>query len=165
MPDASPELDAPGILRALTARGVEFVVIGGIAAVLHGSPRNTFALDVTFAADAANLDALGEVLVALGARLRGAPADLPFTPDARTLRQVDVLTLATDLGSVDVLARPAGSTSFETLRRTADRFEIGGCAVLVASIGALIAMKRAAGRVKDLADIAELEAIQRLQSS
>lgn len=163
MPDASPELDAPAILRALTARGVDFVVIGGIAAVLHGAPRNTFDLDVTFAVDTANLAALGDVLMTLGGRLRGAPPGVPFVPDARTLKGVEVLTLATDLGSLDVLARPSGAPSFDVMRRNADRYDIGGTTVRVASIPDLIAMKRAAGRPKDLADIAELEAILRLR--
>ncbi len=163
MPGASADLDAPAIVRALAQRGVDFVVIGGIAAVLHGSPRNTFDLDVTFAVDPANLDSLGAVLVALGARLRGVPDDVPFVPDGRTLRGVDVLTLTTELGSLDVLARPAGAPPFATLRQRADRYDIGGTVVRVASIPDLIAMKRAAGRPKDLADIAELEAILRLQ--
>jgi len=99
----------------------------------------------------------------LGARLRGVPEDVPFVPDARTLRAVDVLTLETTAGALDVLARPVGAPPCEVLRGGADRYDIGGFAVLVASIGHLIAMKRAAGRPKDSADIAELEAIVRLR--
>jgi hypothetical protein len=157
-------LDAAGILRRLTARGVDFVVIGGIAAVLHGSARATFDLDLCFATDKANLDGLGEVLIDLDARLRGVCDEVPFVPDAATLRQVDVLTLRTALGDLDVLARPAGVTRYETLRRGADRYELGGFSVLVASVADLIAMKRAAGRAKDLADVEELEAILRLRA-
>lgn len=158
------ELDSAGILRRLTARGVDFVVIGGIAAVLHGSPRATFDLDLCFATDPANLDGLGEVLTDLDARLRGVGEEVPFVPDAATLRQVEVLTLRTALGDLDVLARPAGVTRYETLRRGADRYELGGFSVLVASVADLIAMKHAAGRAKDLADIEELEAILRLRA-
>lgn len=157
------ELDAQRILRALVARGVDFVVIGGIAAVLHGSARNTFDLDVCFATDDVNLHALGDVLVELRARLRGVPDDVPFTPDARTLRRIEVLTLATVAGDFDVLARPAGSSDYAALRRRADRFDVGGFAVLVASVEDLIAMKQAAGRPKDVQDVAELEAILRLR--
>lgn len=160
---ARTELDARRILHALTSRGVDFVVIGGIAAVLHGSARSTFDLDVCFGTDAANLDALGEVLMSLHARLRGAPDDVPFVPDGRTLKRIEVLTLATDAGDLDVLARPSGAPLYEALRRNADRFDLGGFLVLVASIEDLIAMKRSAGRPKDHHDVAELEAILRLR--
>ncbi len=157
------ELDAERILRALVARGVDFVVIGGIAAVLHGSARNTFDLDVCFATDDVNLHALGDVLVELGARLRGVPDDVPFTPDTRTLRRIEVLTLATVAGDLDVVARPSGAPGYAALRRRAERFDLGGFAVLVASVEDLIAMKQAAGRAKDVQDVAELEAILRLR--
>lgn len=156
------ELDTAQLLAALVSRGVDFVVIGGIAAVVHGSPRITQDLDVTFATDAGNLALLGEALVALGATLRGAPNDVPFVADAATLRRVEVLTLDTVAGAFDVLARPAGAPPYDALRQHAVRHEISGFGVLVASIGDLIAMKRAGGRPKDLADIAELEAIERL---
>jgi hypothetical protein len=160
--DRSP-FDAEGILRRLTARGVDFVVIGGIAAVLHGSSRNTFDLDVCFATDAGNLEALGAVLTELNARLRGVDEIVPFVADAASLRRVELLTLDTDLGDFDVLSRPQGAPGYEALRRGADRYDLGGFSVLVASVGDLIAMKRAAGRPKDLADVAELETILRLR--
>jgi predicted nucleotidyltransferase len=158
-----PSLNAEEILRRLVERGVEFVVIGGIAAVLHGSARNTFDLDICFATDDANLVALGDVLMALGARLKGVDEDVPFVADARTLRGVELLTLVTSLGELDVLARPPGARSFHELRRNADRYDLGGFNVSVASIDDLIAMKQTAGRAKDLLDIEELEAIKRLR--
>ena len=123
-------------------------MIGGIAAVLHGSARNTFDLDLCFATDEANLEALGEVLISLRARLRGVD-DVPFVPDAATLRRIEVLTLSTDAGDLDVLARPDGAPTFDVLRRRADRFDVGGFVVRVASLDDLIAMKSAAGRPKD----------------
>jgi predicted nucleotidyltransferase len=154
------ELDAVRLLRALTERGVDFVVIGGIAAVLHGSPRVTQDLDVTFAADPGNLEALGNTLTALDARLSGADEDIPFTPDASTLRRVMVLTLDTAHGRLDVLAAPTGAPPYPALRERADRYDVGGFHVLVAALDDLISMKRATGRPKDAADIAELEAIR-----
>jgi predicted nucleotidyltransferase len=158
-----PPLSAGEILRRLVERGVEFVVIGGIAGVLHGSARNTFDLDICFATDDANLTALGDVLIALGARLKGVDEDVPFVPDAHTLPQVELLTLVTSLGELDVFSRPPGAPAYRDLRRNADRYDLGGFNVSVASIDDLITMKQAAGRAKDLLDIEELEAIKRLR--
>jgi hypothetical protein len=157
-----PPLSADEILRRLVERGVDFVVIGGIAGVLHGSARNTFDLDICFATDDANLAALGDVLTDLGARLKGVDEDVPFVPDARTLQGVELLTLVTLLGELDLLSRPPGAPAYRALRRNADRYDLGGFNVLVASIDDLIAMKQAAGRAKDLLDVEELEAIKRL---
>jgi hypothetical protein len=157
-----PALDAEKILRRLVERGVDFVVIGGIAGVLHGSARNTFDLDICFATDDANLAALGDVLTALGARLKGVDENVPFVPEARTLRQVELLTLVTSLGELDVVSRPPGAPAYSELRRNADRYDLGGFNVAVASIDDLLAMKQAAGRAKDLLDIEELQAIKRL---
>jgi predicted nucleotidyltransferase len=150
---------------ALAQRGVDFVVIGGIAAVLHGSAQNTFDLDISFATDPTNLEVLGEVLVGLGASLRAGKEDVPFVPDHRLLRRVDVLTMNTPLGMLDVLARPKGAPSYEQLRARARRVKLGDVAVLIASIEDLIAMKLAAGRPKDLVAVEELEAIRRLTGS
>lgn len=157
------ELRADEILRRLTVRGVDFVVIGGIAAVLQGSARNTFDLDICFSTDPANLEALGEVLVDLGSRLKGVDDDVPFVPEGRTLRRVEVLTLETSAGELDVLAAPSGAPPYRALRANADRFDLGGFQVLVASVDDLLAMKRASDRAKDRVDVEELEAIKRLR--
>ena len=68
--------------------------------------------------------------------------------DERTLSRVEVLTLVTTLGELDVLARPVGAPSYARLRGRAERFDIGGVVVNVAAIDDLIAMKRAAGRTR-----------------
>jgi predicted nucleotidyltransferase len=158
------EFDPGRILGLLTARGVDFVVIGGIAAVLHGSARNTQDLDICFATDEANLVALGKVLVELEARLRGVADAVPFVPDHDTLRRVENLTLETTAGDFDLLARPDGAPPFARLRENAERYDVGAFAVLVASIEDLLAMKRAAGRGKDALDVEELTAIARLRA-
>ena len=74
------EFDPTRLLRALVDGQVDFVVIGGVAAVLHGSARNTFDLDICFASDPSNLEALGATLVGLEARLRGVSEPVPFVP-------------------------------------------------------------------------------------
>jgi Nucleotidyl transferase AbiEii toxin, Type IV TA system len=155
------DLDTPRLLGTLTAHGVDFVVVGGIAAVLHGSARVTQDLDVCFAPDEANRRVLAAALAEVGAQLRGV--DVEVVLDERLLRGVQLLTLETDAGALDVMLRPDGCPPYARLRRNAERYEIGAFAVLVASIPDLIAMKQAAGRLKDLADVAELEAIQRLR--
>jgi len=159
---ARPELDAEEILRRLTARGVDFVVIGGIAAVLWGSARMTFDLDICFATDDANLQALGQVLIDLGAQLKGADEELPFVPDVKTLRRVELLTLKTTAGELDLLVRPSGAPGYDVLRKRAARVDLGDFNILISSLEDLIAMKQAAGRTKDLADVEELEAIRDL---
>jgi len=151
------------MLRQLVAAGVDFVVIGGIAVLLQGYPRFTRDLDIAFASDRANLKALGGVLVELEAKLRDVEPDLPFVPDERTLQGIELLTLQTSSGLLDVQRRTPGVSSYESLRRRADRVDIDGFSVLVASPDDLIAMKRAAGRPVDQIDIAALEAIKRLR--
>jgi predicted nucleotidyltransferase len=159
-----PDLDVKGILQVLTTHGVDFVLIGGVAAILHGSATLTQDVDISFAQDDANLEALGEALDELRARLRGVEDDMPFVPDARTLRQLQLLTLQTSAGPLDLLVRPDGSPPYERLRRGAERMDVGGFAVQVASLDDLIAMKRAVGRDKDLLAVEELETIRDLRA-
>ena len=108
---------------------MDFVVVGGVAAVAHGSATFTQDLDITYAPAQENLDRLGRVLVSLGARLRGVTDDVPFIPDGRTLRRTRVLTLETPLGLIDLLARPDGAPEYERLRERASREVIGGVEV------------------------------------
>lgn len=143
---------------------MDFVVIGGIAAVAHGSPQFTRDLDIAYAADAENLERLGEVLVGLGATLRGVTEAVPFVPDGRTLRRTRVLTLLTRDGPLDILAEPDGSGGYASLRANAITATVGGVDVRIAGLDDLIAMKRATGRPKDRIYIEELEAIRRLRA-
>jgi hypothetical protein len=165
MAEAAPraDFDPEELLRRLTAAGVDFVVVGGIAATLHGSRRLTDDLDICYATDAENLEALGAVLMGLNARLWGVEEPLPFVPDAQTLSRVQLLTLETDAGRLDVMTRPDGSPPYEELRAGAERMELGGGPALVASIDHLIAMKQASDRDQDRADVATLEAARRLR--
>ncbi len=158
-----PPLDAEDILRRLTEAGVDFVVIGGIAMILHGSARLTRDVDIVFAGDEGNLAALGEVLVGLGATPRGVDEEVPFVADERTLRNVELLTLSTTSGWLDVHRRVPGGPDYGSLRRRAERQDVGGFTVLVASLDDLAEMKRVADRPRDRADLDEIEVIQRLR--
>lgn len=158
-----PDFRPDALLRELVEHGVDFVVIGGVAIVGHGSARNTRDLDIVYAVDPANLEALGETMVGLGARLRGVDEEVPFVPDARTLRQTPILTLDTALGWIDLLVSPAGSPAYAQLKARAERITIDGVVVPIASLDDLESMKRAAGRPKDLLDLEEIEVIRRLR--
>lgn len=146
-------------LATLVAHGVDFVVVGGLAAVLHGSTRITQDVDVCYDSEPANLEVLGQALQDLDARLLGIEADLPFVPDADTLRRTEMLTLATSAGKLDLLRTPDTAPPYPELRRRAETVSVGAFAVRIASTADLIAMKAAAGRPKNLGDIEELEAI------
>ncbi|MDP9136130.1 MAG: hypothetical protein M3N56_15025 [Actinomycetota bacterium] len=157
-----PKFTPRPLLQRLVDARVDFIVVGGIAAVAHGSVTFTQDLDITYAPDEENLERLGRVLVDLGARLRGVTDDVPFVPDGRTLRRTRVLTLGTPIGRIDLLAQPDGAPVFAELRARAERDVIAGVEVAYASLDDLIAMKKAAGRPKDLVAVEELEAIQRI---
>lgn len=153
----------PGALvQALVDGGVDFVIVGGVAVVLQAMPRFTKDLDICYATSEDNLDALGRVLVGLTARLRGIAETVPFVPDARSLRKTQILCLTTPAGDIDLLVHPDGSPTYETLRERASMMELSGRNVRVASIQDMLAMKRAAGRPQDLADIESLEVAREL---
>lgn len=152
-----PDFRPTELIGALAGAGVDFVVIGGVAVVVQASPRFTRDLDISYATDTANLERLGALLVALDARLRGVEEDVPFTPDARTLRRAQMLTLTTRDGDLDLLVDPPGSPGYPALRRRADIVELDGHSVRIASLEDLIEMKRAAGRPQDEIDLESLE--------
>ena len=147
-------------LAALSDGEVRFIVIGAVADRILGSPSVTRDLDICYARDRENLEALAAVLVGINARLRGVNEGVPFRLDARTLAGGDSFTFVTDLGDLDVLATPSGTQGFDDLVREAERVQIDGRQILVASIDDLIRMKRAAGRPKDLVEVEILGALR-----
>ena len=156
---AGAEYDPIPPILALADATVDFVVIGGIAGQLHGSARLTFDVDVAYERSDANLEKLASVLRSLDAHLRGAPRDVPFQLDARSLKAGGNFTFETHYGSVDILAFPAGAPPYEKLRSDAIVGDVRGRRVLYASIDHLIAMKEAAARPKDKSDAMELKAL------
>jgi predicted nucleotidyltransferase len=147
-------------LRALSDAGVDFVLIGGVAARLHGSPSLTRDIDVCHARDQANLERLSTALGALHARLRGVDDDVPFLLDARTLATGANFTFITDAGDVDVLALPSGVDGYDELVRNAKEVDVGGFTVKLCDLDDLITMKRAAARPKDLIELEVLYALR-----
>jgi hypothetical protein len=137
------------MLQVLLAHRVQFVLIGGFAAVIRGSPVITGDLDICYARDDENLEHLAEALRNLKATLRGAPPDIPFLLDAQTLKNGDHFTFSTRLGSLDCLGTPAGTEGFTDLDADSTDEDLDGLTARVASLDDLIRMKRAAGRIKD----------------
>lgn len=147
-------------LATLVRHNVQFIVIGGLGGNLHGSPSVTNDVDICYAREQENFERLAAALKELGARLRGAPEDIPFILDAKTLKMGDHFTFSTDAGPLDCLGTPEGVSGFDELRRNALEVEFEGLPLLVASLDDIIRMKSAAGRPKDLIEIEVLGALQ-----
>lgn len=157
-----PELQLVSLLRRLVEGKVDFLVIGGVAVAMQGYGRSTKDLDITYATDATNLEALGAVLIAADARLRGVTEDVPFTPDARTLKHTQILTLDTVDGGLDLLVDPPGAPPYQTMRSRSDIVDFEGLSLRIVALDDLLSMKRAARRPLDLVDIEALEAARHI---
>lgn len=158
-------LDLPRLIGVLNAHRVEYVVIGGLAINVHGVARATYDLDVAIAGGRQNLQRVAAALSELKPSLRGAPAGLPISFDAATLGGAETWTLRTDAGDLDLMVRPEGTTGYDELVADALVVDVFGTTIRVASFDAMRRMKRAAGRPKDLGDLADLEALAQARSS
>jgi predicted nucleotidyltransferase len=147
LPPKAPELDK--LLEPLVRHSVEFILIGGMAGIAHGSSYPSYDLDVVYARNSANVARLVLALGEIGVRLRGASQELTFQLDARTIENGANFTFVTPYGDLDILGDVAGVQAFEDLAGNAVEREVGGLPVRIASIDDLIAMKRAANRTKD----------------
>lgn len=152
--------DPGAIVRILHRHDVAFVLIGGIAGQLWGSPTITQDLDICYSREKVNLEHLAAALRELHAKLRGVKEAVPFRLDARTLAAGDSFTFATDLGDLDCLGTPTGTNGYDDLRQAAEQVELAGLKVFVTSVDDLIRMKRAAGRAKDRIEVEILGAVR-----
>ena len=149
--------DFQGLIDRLCRADVRFILVGGFAGTVLGSPRVTIDLDVVYSREASNLVRLVEALTPLSPYLRGAPPGLPFRLDVPTLGRGLNFTLTTTLGDLDLLGEVTGGGRYEQLIAAAAPVRVFDLEVLVVTLPALIQLKRAAGRPKDLEAIAELE--------
>jgi hypothetical protein len=150
-------------LERLADHEVQFVIVGGVALVLHGSARVTQDLDICYARDVDNLERLSTALADVSPTLRGAPADLPFTLDEPTLTAGLNFTLRTTIGDIDLLGEVSGVGGYRDVSASANTQTVYGRQVLVMSLDALERAKRAAGRLKDLPDLAEIRILRERQ--
>ena len=162
MGDRGPS-DPRLIFETLTRHGVDFVAIGGWAVISHGSTRNTRDVDFVASTDPDNLARLEAALADLEAELWGVDAHLlGIDLDARTLAEGGNFTLVTRAGGLDFFNEVPGGAPYEHVRERSLLVDLGdGLQIRIAGIDDLIAMKRAAGRPRDLQDIATLTHLER----
>ena len=153
------DTDFPALITLLTEGGVEFIIIGGVAATIHGSAHITVDLDLLYRRTPENIENLAAALAPIRPYLRGAPEGLPFRLDAATMHRGLNFTLQTTLGDLDLLGEVAGGGTYDRVLPEAETALLDGRQFRCVSLRRLIAMKRAAGRPKDLNVIAELEAL------
>ena len=151
------------LLVALTEAGVEFVVVGGVAGGIHGSPFVTNDLDVCYATDHANLTRMVKLIRGCSPYPRGWEDGLTFSFDARTLRTAPVLTLRTSHGDLDLLDRVDGVGSHADALMSSEEVSAFGIRFRVLTLDALIRARRASARPKDLAQIPTLEALAEMK--
>ncbi|MGC1275691.1 MAG: hypothetical protein WBC44_18435 [Planctomycetaceae bacterium] len=149
----------PVILRLLSDAGVEFIVVGGVAGIAHGSSLTTLDMDVVYRRTPQNIRRFVQALQPHHPYLRGAPPNLPFLWEAETIERGLNFTLATDLGPLDLLGEILGGGTYEDLYPASELSPVYGVTCRVLDLPTLIRAKRAAGRPKDFEAIAILEAL------
>ena len=157
------EFDPFAMCSILNEEGVEYVVLGGFAAILRGSPVTTHDLDVIPSRERSNLDRLGRALTRMNAMIRVSGDPVPTKIDGGFLANMPhMLNLVTDFGEMDLTFAPAGNAGdFDGWSRGATSEEIeDGLMVLVASLDDIIDSKRAANRPKDQMALPYLESLR-----
>lgn len=147
------------LLRRLVEADVEFVVVGGLALNAWGVVRGTKDVDVVIGTDTENLKRVAEVAVAANGHVQQGEALLgtPFSI-AAALAEGAQVAIETDLGRLDVVQGLDGVPSFKELRSRAAKVEVLGAEIWICSRDDLKAMKKAAGRTRDVADLEDLNA-------
>jgi len=151
-----------GLASDLVRAEVRFVVVGGLAARAHGSPRITEELDICYDTEAENVRGLARILREWKAYLRGVERGSPFVLDERAFRTTPVMTLITDRGAIDVMDRVLGVGDYDDALARSVEVAYEDIRLRVLDLPALIAAKRATGRPKDRDQLPELEALLEL---
>lgn len=149
-------------LGSLHAHHVDFIVIGGIAARVHGSAHVTQDVDMVYARSDENIVRIVAALAPFNPYVRGAPPGLPFEWNVPTVKAGLNFTLRTSIGDIDLLGEVTGGGRYEDLVSHSIMVEAFGHPARVVALDWLIHLKRAAGRPKDFAILAELELLRDL---
>jgi predicted nucleotidyltransferase len=144
-------------LTVLREGGVEFIIVGGVAAILNGLGYTTYDLDVVYSRERGNIQRLVRCLEPCAPYLRGAPPGLPFKLDERTVRMG--LNFTTTFGDLDLLGEVTGIGRYRKLLPQSNEVNAFGIRCRRANLEPLIQMKRAAGRPKDFEILAQLQAL------
>jgi hypothetical protein len=161
MPDPSPQTsDLEHLIDLLHRHGVEYIVIGGQAEILHGGGRVTLDSDFCYRRTAANLERLAAALQELKPSLRGAPADLPFRIDAQALALGCNFTFDSRFGDVDFLGEVQPIGDYDALRKNAATFAVASYELDAIGLDDLIRVKRFVNRPKDRDSLLQLKAIK-----
>ena len=147
-------------IQSLADNNVDFVIVGGVAIKIHSSAYVTLDLDFCYSRTKENLSKIVAALSRFNPRPRNFPENLPYFFDERSLQNATNFTFETTIGDIDLLGEVAGVGSFAEVEKSSDIFELYERDVRVLSVDALISAKRAAGRVKDLLVLPELEALR-----
>jgi hypothetical protein len=145
------------LLAELAASGVEFVLVGGLAAVAQGAPVTTFDVDIVHARTPENIDRLLTFLGQVHASYRGRPGGDPLPPSRTALEGPGHSLFMTDLGPLDVLGEIEDGLSFDDLLPSAIEIELSGHVVRVLSLAEIVRQKRGSTHPKDQQALPVLE--------
>ena len=152
-------VDLAQIIPPLVRSKVDFILIGGMAGILHGSARVTFDVDLVYSRTHENIERLGAALAPHGPYLRDAPPNLPFSWDAKTISDGLNFTLTTNLGDLDLFGEVAGRETYQDLLTHSVEIDAFGVRFRCVDLPTLIRIKEAAARPKDREAVAELRVL------
>lgn len=155
-------IDLLALIRVILAEDPDVILIGGLAMRMQGGGHVTDDVDFAFKRTRDTVHKKVKALAPYQPRPLNWPEGVPYVWDEQMLQGMTTAVMETKIGRVDFLAEPDGAPPFDQLQSRATRFDVDGKVLRVASIDDLIAMKRAAGRPKDLAHIHELETIKKI---
>ncbi|MEW6202170.1 MAG: hypothetical protein AB1546_09355 [bacterium] len=164
-PGSKEQSKAKDVLTHLKEFDVDFIIIGGMATIARGSTNIpiTNDIDICYARDKKNLVNLVKALTPFHPHLRGAPKDLPFTFDEKTLEIGLNFPLSTDAGYIDLIGEVSGLGNYDEVLKYSEKLQIYDMECYFLTIEGLIKNKKVAGKEKDLRAVIELEALLQIK--